>query len=303
MQQVDLHTHSNISDGTDDPSLLVENAKRTGLSALALTDHDAIDGLEEAEEAGKRLGVEVVRGIELAVEGGAVMEEIHILGLWVPRDPAPLKELLQKAIASRDERNEKVIAALREQGLDISMAEVQEMTRQLSPRGMAVGRPHIAFALVKKGIVSDFPEAFARYLGDNGVAYARRKLVSPKEGIETMARAGMTVAIAHPRLHKKMSSTLSEETLSREFLDDLIADYKNWGMTGIEAFHSSHDNEDVRVCLELAAKHDLVVTGGSDYHGKTKRNIALGVGKGNMHLPFTILENLKEHRRKKGLPL
>ena len=184
---VDLHTHTTASDGTDTPRELIRRAASLKLAAVAVTDHDTVSGLDEAEAAGREYGVEIIRGCELGVQGQ--YGEIHLLGLWLPRHSAPLDAELARLRGHREERNLKILDKLRSIGINISYQEVLD-----EAGGESVGRPHIARVLQKRGIVSGFAQAFELYLGYYGSAYVPRTLLSPEEGVSLMADLGAVVA-------------------------------------------------------------------------------------------------------------
>ena len=282
---VDLHTHSLVSDGTDSPVELVKKAARLGLAAVALTDHDSLAGLEEAGEAARVFGIDFVRGVEIAVRDD--FGELHLLGLWMPEPSVRMREVLATLRRQREDRNQAMLDALRVNGMPLTMEEVRAVSK-----GEALGRPHIARALVDKGYVSSRKEVFDRYIGWNGSAFVPRALVSPKEGIQILRDEGATVALAHPFLSRLMT---------KERLDDLLSDFRAWGLTALEAYHSAHDARHVRSCTDLAAKHRLLITGGSDYHGDNKDGIALGAGKGNIRVPYWVFSALREQRKRQGL--
>lgn len=282
---IDLHTHSLVSDGSDSPAELVKKAAGLGLAAVALTDHDSLAGLDEAEETARSLGIDFVRGVEIAVEDD--FGELHLLGLWMPRPSARMREALAGMRRQREIRNQAMLDALRANGLPLTMEEVRAVSG-----GEALGRPHIALALVNKGCVASRKEAFDRYIGWNGAAFVPRVLLSPEEGIRLLRDEGATVALAHPFLSRLMTG---------ERLDDLLSGFRASGLTALEAYHSSHDARQTRQCVDLAARHNLVLTGGSDYHGVNKEGIALGKGKGNVRVPSWVLSALREHRKSKGL--
>jgi predicted metal-dependent phosphoesterase TrpH len=284
-QYIDLHTHSLVSDGADSPAELVKKAAALGLSALALTDHDSLAGLEEAEEAACALGLDFIRGIEIAVEDGA--DELHLLGLWMPRSSGRIDETLASLRRQRESRNQAILDRLRALGVFLTMEDVRSVSK-----GETVGRPHIAMALVNKGYAPGRKEAFERYIGRNGAAFVPRVLLSPKQGIGLLCDEGATVALAHPFLSRMMT---------KERLNDLLSEFRSFGLTALEAYHNTHDAQQVRMCFDLAARHALLLTGGSDYHGANKGEVALGVGKGNMRIPFRLLSALREHRQSKGL--
>lgn len=282
---IDLHTHTLASDGSDTPAELVRKAADARLFAIALTDHDTMDGLGEAQKAAAQYGLVVIPGCEIAVRHGE--GELHLLGLWTPQDSPGLKKALAQQRRRRTERNEAMLGALDRLGLCLDMEEVLRFSGKES-----VGRPHIARALVHRGYVGTIREAFERYIGEGKSAFVPRRILTPEEGIGLLAGAGATVALAHPFLGKGMTI---------DALDRLLGEFKHYGLTVLEAYHSAHDAGAVRACLALAARHGLLLTGGSDYHGTAKPGVYLGRGKGGMRIPGLLLDKLKEERHKQGL--
>ncbi|WP_353117080.1 PHP domain-containing protein [Nitratidesulfovibrio sp.] len=293
---IDLHSHSTASDGSDTPAELVRKAAAAKLAAIALTDHDTTSGLDEAMREGRQRGIEVIRGCELGVrcEHG----ELHILGLWLPGGDgstpggAPLDATLAELRRHRATRNHRIAAQLRECGVDIEYAEVEAISG-----GESVSRLHFARILHEKGYVSSPQEAFARYLGPGGRAYVAKETLSPADGVSLLRSVGATVALAHPMLFRYPGNGFAE------WLDDTVADLKPHGLDAIEAYHSEHSQADTRRCVDLAARHGLALTGGSDYHGAGKPGISLGRGRGGLRVTTAVLDDLKEHRRRQGLPV
>ncbi|ABM29321.1 PHP domain-containing protein [Nitratidesulfovibrio vulgaris] len=283
---IDLHTHTTASDGSDSPADLVRKATEAGLAAVAVTDHDTVAGLDEAVAMGHETGIEVVRGCELGVR--SEYGEIHILGLWLPEKPETLLDAMKELRRHRNERNERIVDNLRTLGMDITYEEVRALSG-----GVSVGRPHIALALLRHGYIRTPQEAFDRFIGPGAPAYAPKKVFSPAEGVRLLASCGATVAIAHPMLLR----------CPEEWLDDTVADLKAAGLDAIEAYHSEHSHKDERRCVDIADRHGLVLTGGSDYHGKAKPAISLGRGRGGLRVTTHVLDNLKRHRRERGLPV
>lgn len=284
--RVDLHTHSTASDGTDTPSELVQNARKAGLKAVALTDHDTLSGLEEAEAEAKKEGdIEFVRGVEIST--GSEQGEMHILGLWVPKDAEPLENKLASMRARRGERNERIVEKLRSLGLDITMDDVMEHAG-----GESVGRPHIAMALKDKGFVSSITEAFDLYLGSTGKAYLPKEVMKPEEAVEIMSRLGCSVILAHPYLKPYPPGWIDE------FVKRLIPH----GLSGLEAWHSEHTEADSRNLIGLARRNHLCVSGGSDYHGANKPRISLGTGYGTLLVTTDAYTLLKKWREERDLP-
>lgn len=283
---IDLHTHTTASDGSDAPAELVRLAAQAHLIAVAITDHDTTAGLDAACEAGKQYAIEVIRGCELGVR--TPYGELHLLGLWLPEHDATLDTTLATLRTLRTQRNKAIIDKLQEMDINITYDDVIALSG-----GFSVGRPHIALALCQKGYVNSVQEAFKQYLGHNAAAYVPKQGLSPQEGVSILANSGATVCIAHPMLLHCPDG----------WLDDTIAELRPHGLHGIEAYHSEHSHKDERYCVELAAKHNLVLSGGSDYHGKAKPAISLGKGRGSLRVAWHVLDGLKRHRQQKGLPV
>jgi 3',5'-nucleoside bisphosphate phosphatase len=259
--RIDLHTHSLVSDGTDTPAELVHKAQVAGLDVVALTDHDTFDGLDEATAAGERLGVRVVRGMELSCSRHG--NSVHVLAYGA--DPAN-PELSAEMVRVRDGRLGRlagVLAKLAELGVPVSEAEVMAQVGS-SP---SVGRPHIADALIKAGHVRDRQEAFDRFLADGGPAHVPRYTIEVERGIELVHQAGGLAVIAHPWGRGR------EHVLPQEVLEALARDHQ---LDGIEVDHQDHD-VDVRRRLRIVADSlGLLATGSSDYHGSGKLDHDLG---------------------------
>lgn len=273
---IDLHTHSTASDGSMSPAELVRHAKEKGLAAIALTDHDTVDGVAEALKEGARIGIEVIPGIEISAD---FKPEMHILGYFpnINVYTEIIKEL-DEIKQGREVRNKKIINRLNELGIDIKLDEVKE-----AAFGDILGRPHIARVLLNKGYVRSIDEAFDKYLSKDGLAYFKRFELKPQDGIGAIRNAGGLPVLAHPVLLRK---TYDE-------LDKLLAELKGFGLVGIEAVYSENSKDDTGNLMRLAIKHDLIVTGGSDFHGSFKPGLELGKGRGNLEVPYELLEKLK----------
>ena len=264
---VDLHTHSTASDGTLPPERVVETAKRCNLSAIALTDHDSIAGVDSARAAGNRLGIRVVAGCELSAFQDD--HEVHLLALHLTRLQT-LERRLQELRALRHDRAEKIVARLNELGIPVTLEEVLQQSD-----GGAVGRPHVARALMARGAVTDFKDAFVRYLGSGGSAFVPKARLSIEDAIEIAHEAGGLAIWAHPA-----------EGGRRERLEPLV----NAGLDGVEVKHPSHSADDVKSLQALADYFGLVVSGGSDWHGSSEGPRKLG----NMNVPLAWLEKQDE---------
>lgn len=286
MKLVDLHTHTTASDGTDSPAQLMAKAAQAGLEAVAVTDHDTLSGLDEAADAGRAHGIELIRGCEIST--ATELGELHILGLWLPENPEPLQDKLAFLRRKRAERNEGIVRKLQDLGLDITMEEVLA-----TATGESVGRPHIAEVLLRKGYARNSREVFKEYLGCHGKAYLPKEVLDPEESVRLLADLGATVSLAHPMLWKGPSG----------WLDTQVARLKDCGLNAIEAWHSEHSEADVRACLALAKRFDLGISGGSDYHGDNKPSICLGKGYGKLRVGMDVLESLRQRRTAAGLPV
>lgn len=260
--RIDLHTHSTVSDGTDSPTELVHAAARAGLDVVALTDHDAFDGLDEAEAAGVAAGVSVVRGMELSCSRRG--QSVHLLAYGADPDHPGLATEMARVRGGRTARLVPVLDKLVELGVGVTEAEVLAQVGE-SP---SVGRPHIADAMVAAGHVRDRTEAFDRYLADGGPAHVPRYAIEIGRGVDLVHAAGGVAVIAHPWGRGR------ERLLPAPVLSQLVADH---GLDGIEVDHQDHD-ADARVRLRaLADDLGVLITGSSDYHGTGKTDHDLGV--------------------------
>jgi len=284
MDIIDLHTHSTASDGTLPPRELTRLAAESGVSAIALTDHDSVEGLAEAAAAGDECGVEIIRGCELSVTDGA--RRLHILGLFLSERPTQLARELASLRDKRDNRNVIIIEKLQNLGIDITVEEVTALA------GDAVGRPHIAQVLMAKGVVPNFQTCFEKYLGNKGMAYAPKDVLPIETAVALLREEKATVVLAHPYLLG----------LKNRDLETLVSRYKDMGLDAIEALYTDHSPSQTREYLALAQRLDLAVTGGSDFHGSIKPEVRLGVGKGKLRVPASLLTALKERRASAGLP-
>lgn len=264
---VDLHNHSTASDGTLPPERVIEAAKRCGLRALALTDHDTINGVPAAREAGQSLGIRVIAGLELSAFHED--QEVHVLALHLS-NLETLENRLAELRIQRLRRAEKIVARLNELGIPITLDEVLQQAN-----GGAVGRPHVARALIARGAVRDFREAFMTYLGSNGSAFVPKDKLSIEDAIAMTHEAGAIAIWAHPG-----------ECGRRERLEPLVAA----GLDGIEIRHPSHSGEDMKRLQALTDFFGLVPSGGSDWHGSTDGPRRLGV----MNVPADWLERQDE---------
>ena len=281
---VDLHVHSNASDGTFSPSQVVELAKNAGLDAFALTDHDTTAGVPEALEKGRDLNIEVIPGIEVSSSFDGT--EIHILGLFVNSDDPVLAAMLEKMRISRDRRNEKMLENLAADGISFTKEELCGDNPDT-----IITRAHIAHALVAKGICSGMYQAFKKYLQYGGRYSPQKEHLSPEVVVKTLISNGAFVALAHPFQYK----------FGDKKTEELIAHMADLGMKGLEVYHSSNNKLESMKLQEMAVRHHLLPTGGSDFHGGNKPDISIGTGRGGLRVSSLLLEDIKRERAKQAL--
>lgn len=290
MRAVDLHTHSNRSDGSFPPAKLVDYAVAKGLCAIALTDHDTIDGLEEAVLHARALAragqpaVEVVPGIEFSTE--YEKKDVHVVGLYISYDAPSFRAKLQEFVDSRINRNIKMCRNLQEAGIDITFEKLQARNP-----GAVITRAHYASYLLEDGYVKSRPDAFSQYLGDHTKYFVPREKVTPALAVSMILNAGGIPILAHPPLYH----------MGSERLDRLVSTLKDAGLMGIEALYCSYTNQDERDMRRLTERYGLLLSGGSDFHGANKPGLDLGTGYGRLFVPEEFLDKIKEARQR--LPL
>lgn len=273
---IDLHVHTTASDGTLTGGEAVSLAAASGLSAIAITDHDTVSGYAEAAQAGKKLGVEVIPGIEISTKyGGAV----HILGYYIDPDSEKLRPVLDWVIHDRDARNRKMAELMAADGIPVSYDEMRARF------GEVIGRPHFAEVLVELGLASGVQDAFDRYVEKGQKYWLPRNFLSIERSIEIIKEAGGVPVLAHPFQYKRDDAGL------RELIEHCMAH----GLRGIECRYTGYDAQMVGYLEQLADEYGLVKTGGSDFHGENKPHISLGHGlHGELDVPMPFLDALKE---------
>ena len=276
LQYVDLHCHSTASDGTLSPADVVRLAKQSGLVGLALTDHDTVAGVREATDEARNLGITFIPGIEISCTYPSP-GTMHLLGYGVDPDSPVLREMTRQLIEARDNRNPRIVAKLNELGVAITMQEVER-----EAGGQVVGRPHIAAVLHRKGYVSSIKQAFDKYLAQGAPAYFDKERMSPKRALELVRESGGLPVLAHP---------VQLRTTNDAELERVIKDLLDLGLAGIETIHSDHDEALVEKYSRLAQKYGLLQTGGSDFHGTNKKDIALGSARGR-RIPRQLMDDL-----------
>ncbi len=279
---VDLHSHSTASDGSLSPSEVVRLAAAKKLTALALTDHDTLEGLDEAIETASKLSLELVPGTELSLDyeaGG-----MHLVVLWLEPEQGPLQDRLAGLQRGRATRNRRIVEILNEHGLEVSLDEIEAESG-----GGSVGRPHIAAVMMNKGYVPDIRTAFDEWLGSGKPAYVGRPRLDPETGIRLARESGAVPILAHPHtlgIHRS------------DAMADLLKRLKAVGLVGLEANYSTYRQHERDGYAYLARRFDLIPSGGSDFHGTYKPGLDLGDGYGDLAIPESTLEELREFRGK-----
>lgn len=268
VSRIDLHTHSNASDGSYPPERVAAMAEANGVAVFSLTDHDTLEGIPEARARAEEAGIRFIPGVELSVTEAAA--DVHLLAYGFDPADATLRGAIGRYREGRRERARKILARLKGLGIRIPMDEIEEIAK-----GAAIGRPHVAEALLRGGYVETFDEAFQRYLGHHAPAYVPKPVVLLEQASAIVRDAGGVVILAHPR------------TLNR---DHLIPGMARRGLDGIEVWHSKHDAADVERYRGFAQLHGLLMTGGTDYHGERTPDLTVGC----VAVPESILAPLDE---------
>ena len=267
-KKADLHIHTYYSDGTSSPEEVVEDARAAGLSCIAITDHDTLEGVKPTIEAAKSSGIEVLCGVE--VSSSIHGKDVHVLGYLMDYDDEKTRQKLGVIQESRISRMKLIVEKLNQLGVDnITYEEVKAKTQSNS-----IGRPHLAQVLVEKGVVPDIKEAFNRYLADGAPAFVSVFKQTPYEAIKSIKECGGVAVLAHPMITN---------------VDELIPSLVEAGLDGLEAYYPNNGQNVINYYLGLAKKHNLIVTGGSDAHGSAKKNTSIG----RMTVDYEIVESLK----------
>jgi predicted metal-dependent phosphoesterase TrpH len=280
MGYVDLHLHTTASDGVMSPSEIVRYAKAKGLQAIAITDHDTIEGLEEGLSEGEKIDFEVIPGIEISAEHSS--GSMHLLGFFLDIHHPLLNERLEYLQRARAERNPKIVERLNRLGIQITYEEVLKASG-----GGQVGRPHFAQVLIEKKYVRTFQEAFERFLKKGAPAYVDKLRFTTKEALHFINEAKGVAVLAHP-------NTLNMNGYSE--LENLLLRLIEEGLKGIEVYYPEHSPLEVAKYKTLAERYSLLITGGTDYHGIEKNGLDMGVGRGEMKLSYLMVEELKAAR-------
>ena len=276
---IDLHVHSTESDGTLTPKDLVAEAKKAGLAAFALTDHDTCQGVGKAMPCAASAGIELIPGIELSTDYHG--KEVHIVGLYIDIENEQLLKKTAEYRKCRSERNALMVEALRKEGLSITMEELVAENPDC-----VITRANIARFLYEHGQIKSVREAFDRYIGDHCKCYVGRLKVASTDAVRLIKEAGGTAILAHPLLYG----------LSNTNLQKMIDELKPAGLDGLEAIYSTYTTGEEQQMKRLARENGLLISGGSDFHGSNKPDIALGKGRGHLYIPYSVLTDIKNHR-------
>jgi predicted metal-dependent phosphoesterase TrpH len=276
MASIDLHTHSTASDGIYAPAELVSRAREVGLHVLALTDHDTTNGIDEAAQAAQAEGIDFIPGIELNTDAGG--GEVHVLGYFLEYKHPAFQAVLKTLRDARERRGERMVELLNEHGLAVSWQRVRELAQG------AVGRPHVARALLEAGYVQSIGEAFDKYIGKGCIAYVARYHLTPVDAVRLIDSANGLPVIAHPL-------DLPGLDQLRTWLPDLCAA----GMVGLETYYGPYTKENERVLRGLADEYQLIPTGGTDFHGPGIHPTPLG----GREVPAEAVERLKAEAAKR----
>ena len=272
----DLHIHTFYSDGTSSPEEVVKDAVSHGLSCIAITDHDTLDGIKPTRTIAAQFNIEVIAGVELSTEWNR--KDIHVLGYFFDEADQEFRGLLKLAQHGRVDRMVQMLEKLHNLGIkNISLEEVCALAKSKS-----VGRPHLASLLVEKGWVMDMKTAFDKYLEEGGPAYVPKFKITPFEAISLLNKIGGVAVLAHPMLTQ---------------IDEIIPQLVKQGLGGLEVYYPNCSEASIRFYEGLAKKHNLVMTGGSDAHGKAKQHTFIG----KKSIPYELVEKLKAMGKKKRI--
>lgn len=280
--RIDLHIHSTASDGSFTPAEIIKHALQLNIRAIAITDHDTVEGAREALRIGIPASIDFLTGVEISSTPPPPIQcsgNLHILGYSFHLDHPALNRMLKVLQQARFDRNPKIIRRLNHLGFDISLAEVAETAGE----SQIIGRPHIAMLMMKKGFVKSIQEAFDRWIGEGKAAYVGKYTLNCAQVIETIRSAGGIAVLAHPGL-----LGLKDESEFRHLIHKL----KAMGLQGLEVYYSSHTPALNAYYADFARKHDLLMTGGTDFHGAINKEIEMGSGKGDLFVPYEFYQRL-----------
>ena len=278
---IDLHIHSTASDGSLTPADIIDHAQKLNLAAIAITDHDSVDGSKEALQIGIPPSLHFLTGVEISAAHPPFFHgsgSFHILGYAIHLDNRDLNQALSKLQEARKNRNPEILKRLNKLGFRISLEEVNQEVGEGQ-----LGRPHIAYAMVKRGFVASINEAFDKYLGNAGPAYVDKDRIECEQAINIIRAAGGVPVLAHPALLNIDND---------QNLDALLQNLVKIGLAGIEVYYPGHSPRQIRQYTELAEKYGLLMTGGTDFHGSITPEIKMGSGDGDLFVPYTLYKEL-----------
>lgn len=278
---IDLHIHSTASDGSLTPTEILALARRLNLRAIAITDHDTLEGAREALQCDLPPFLQFLTGVEMSTQapsGTPIFGSVHILGYGIDVGDKPLEDILRKLQYSRANRNPEIIRRLQASGLALTYEELTDTFQ-----GVQIGRPHIAQLLMEKGYVASINEAFDRFLGTGKVAYVDKYRVDCLTAMSVIKNAGGLPVLAHPGLLD----------LPQRALASFVEHLKEFGLMGIEVYYPEHTQEQMAYFSALGSQLGLLSTGGTDFHGAVVPDIQLGIGTGNFHVPYSVYEELR----------
>ncbi len=278
---IDLHVHSTASDGTLTPTEILARAEKLNLRAIAITDHDTIDGVKEVIENSIPPAFEFLTGVEISTKSPSIFPfsgSLHILGYKIQLDHPELNQALIALREARENRNPKILELLSNLGFHFTMEEVKDEVGTGQ-----IGRPHIARLMIARGIVKDINEAFDRFLGKNKPCYVDKYRIESEAAIELILKAGGIPVLAHPGLLKTEDS---------QSIENLVSTLKKAGLAGIEAFYPGHQPDQTAHYIDLSRQYDLLVTGGTDFHGALYPDVEMGTARGDFFVPYELYEKL-----------
>ena len=276
---VDLHAHTTESDGSFTPEELILEAKRVGLSAIAITDHDSISGIKKAAPIAAECDIELIPGVELSTDYNG--KEVHVVGLFIDIENKYFLRKIKEFKENRDNRNAIMVENLQKEGFSITMEDLVAENPDC-----VITRANIARFLYEHGMIPTIQTAFEKYIGDNCKCYVNRFKITPMDGVRLIKEAGGTAILAHPLLYHMSDATLQK----------MVDEMKEAGLDGIEAIYCTYTPSEERLMKKFAQENHLLISGGSDFHGTTKPNLNLGTGYGKLYIPYEVLENIKAAR-------
>jgi predicted metal-dependent phosphoesterase TrpH len=278
---IDLHIHSSASDGSLTPFEILQLAQKLNLGAIAITDHDSLEGSKEAFRAGIPSSIKFLSDVEISAAYPPFFSRsgsMHLLGYAIRLDDSDLNQILNKLRQARKNRNPEILKRLEKLGYSLTLDEI----RKVAGEGQ-LGRPHIARAMVQKGYVATMDEAFDNFLGTDKPAYVNKYRIEFIQAVEAITGAGGIPVLAHPGL-----LGIDNESTLKQFIGNL----RDIGIRGIEVYYPEHTTRQMKTYAELARRFDLLITGGTDFHGKMMPKIKMGSGMGNLFVPYELYEKL-----------